>query len=316
MEPNQVYELLRLLTSPVVAITSKLGEKRNGMISDGVVRASIVPDIPRLLIVIHKVNLSHDLIIALAKSISAALKPGGTLLVVDHVAVSGAGWTMASTLHRIDPEAVKSDMAAAGFKLDAESPTYALDVLTLVESILENPDFVLRQQLDAVKAGLERVISRLPVGVDHAGNLAGLERARGLVRHRLAVGRPGFQIGDRHRRRRDRQHAAGLERGMRDPADMPQLQEDDPALGVNGIDDLSPAGNLLLRIDAGHAGAAESGGHDRRRLGDDQSARRSTLGVIFDVQRPRRKRGFFRPHPRQRRHRDAMPEMIGTNLQR
>ena len=108
--------------------------------------------------------------------------------------------------------------------------------------------------LDAVEAGLQRVISRLPVGVDHAGNLAGLERARGLIRHRLAVGRPGFQIGDRHRRRRDRQHAAGLERGMRDPADMPQLQEDDPALGVNGIDDLSPAGNLLLGIDAGHAG--------------------------------------------------------------
>ncbi len=35
--------------------------------------------------------------------------------------------------------------------LDPESPTYALDVLTLVESILENPDFVLRQQLEALK---------------------------------------------------------------------------------------------------------------------------------------------------------------------
>jgi superfamily II RNA helicase len=35
--------------------------------------------------------------------------------------------------------------------LDCESPTYALDVLTLVESIVENPDYVLRQQLDALK---------------------------------------------------------------------------------------------------------------------------------------------------------------------
>jgi superfamily II RNA helicase len=35
--------------------------------------------------------------------------------------------------------------------LDRESPTYALDVLTLVESVLENPDYVLRQQLDAIK---------------------------------------------------------------------------------------------------------------------------------------------------------------------
>ena len=33
----------------------------------------------------------------------------------------------------------------------ASRPTYALDVLTLVESILENPDVVLRKQLDELK---------------------------------------------------------------------------------------------------------------------------------------------------------------------
>jgi superfamily II RNA helicase len=35
--------------------------------------------------------------------------------------------------------------------LDRQSPTYPLDVLTLVESILENPEFVLRQQLEVIK---------------------------------------------------------------------------------------------------------------------------------------------------------------------
>jgi len=35
--------------------------------------------------------------------------------------------------------------------LDPSSPTYALDIMTLVESILENPDFVLRQQIEALK---------------------------------------------------------------------------------------------------------------------------------------------------------------------
>lgn len=35
--------------------------------------------------------------------------------------------------------------------LDPESATHALDVLSVVESVLENPDFVLRQQLDVVK---------------------------------------------------------------------------------------------------------------------------------------------------------------------
>jgi predicted methyltransferase len=66
-------------------------------------------------------GLSHEQIIALDKAIYAALKPGGRLVVVDHAAVAGAGWRVAGTLHRIDPAAIKADMAQAGFKLDAES---------------------------------------------------------------------------------------------------------------------------------------------------------------------------------------------------
>ena len=62
MQPDQVYQLLRSLTSPVVAITSERGGKRNGMISDSAVRASIVPAIPRLSVFVHKFNFSHDLI--------------------------------------------------------------------------------------------------------------------------------------------------------------------------------------------------------------------------------------------------------------
>jgi superfamily II RNA helicase len=42
-------------------------------------------------------------------------------------------------------------LVAAVDALDRESATYALDVLTLVESILENPDYVLRQQLEVKK---------------------------------------------------------------------------------------------------------------------------------------------------------------------
>ncbi|HTR20912.1 MAG TPA: flavin reductase family protein [Gemmatimonadales bacterium] len=61
-DPQATYQLLRNLTSPVVAITSERGGKRNGMIIDSAVRASIVPDIPRLAVFIHKFNFSHDLI--------------------------------------------------------------------------------------------------------------------------------------------------------------------------------------------------------------------------------------------------------------
>jgi flavin reductase (DIM6/NTAB) family NADH-FMN oxidoreductase RutF len=62
LRPDEVYELLRNLTSPVVAITSERAGQRNGMISDSAVRASIAPTIPRLSVYIHKFNFSHDLI--------------------------------------------------------------------------------------------------------------------------------------------------------------------------------------------------------------------------------------------------------------
>src|SRR5947207_14580382 len=62
LEPDLTYQLLRNLTSPVVAITSVRGGKENGMISDAAVRASIVPTVPRLSVYIHKFNYSHDMI--------------------------------------------------------------------------------------------------------------------------------------------------------------------------------------------------------------------------------------------------------------
>lgn len=62
MPPDEIYQLLRNLTSPVVAITSERDGKRNGMISDSAVRASIVPTIPRVSVYIHKFNYSHDMI--------------------------------------------------------------------------------------------------------------------------------------------------------------------------------------------------------------------------------------------------------------
>jgi len=57
--------------------------------------------------------------------------------------------------------------------LDRESPTYALDVLTLVESILENPDAVLRKQLDRVKD--QRMAQMKADGVEYEQRMAELE---------------------------------------------------------------------------------------------------------------------------------------------
>jgi predicted methyltransferase len=59
------------------------------------------------------------------RRILAALKPGGIYLVVDHNAEAGSGWRDASTLHRIDPAAIKSEVTAAGFELVQDSPLLA-----------------------------------------------------------------------------------------------------------------------------------------------------------------------------------------------
>jgi predicted methyltransferase len=59
------------------------------------------------------------------RKILAALKPGGIYLVVDHNAEADSGWRDATTLHRIDPAAIKSEVTAAGFELVADSPLLA-----------------------------------------------------------------------------------------------------------------------------------------------------------------------------------------------
>jgi predicted methyltransferase len=50
-----------------------------------------------------------------------ALKPGGIYLVLDHAAEPGSGTRDTATLHRIDVEAVKKEVLAAGFVLVGSS---------------------------------------------------------------------------------------------------------------------------------------------------------------------------------------------------
>ena len=58
--------------------------------------------------------------------------------------------------------------------LDPEADTYALDVLTLVESILEDPDYVLRQQLEALKR--VKLAELKMAGVEYEQRIAELEK--------------------------------------------------------------------------------------------------------------------------------------------
>lgn len=61
-------------------------------------------------------------------SVHDVLKPGGTLLIIDHVAQAGSGKSAAQELHRIDPAFAREDIRSRGFEFAGE-----LDVL-------KNPD--------------------------------------------------------------------------------------------------------------------------------------------------------------------------------
>jgi predicted methyltransferase len=65
-------------------------------------------------------NQPNDAYVAFNKAAFAALKPGGTYIVIDHAAAPGSGAKDANTLHRIDPEIVKTEVTAAGFKFDGQ----------------------------------------------------------------------------------------------------------------------------------------------------------------------------------------------------
>ncbi|MGI9341557.1 MAG: methyltransferase domain-containing protein [Gammaproteobacteria bacterium] len=48
--------------------------------------------------------------------VHTALKPGGRLVIVDHAAAKGSGKAAAQDIHRIEPDYVKQEIVAAGFR--------------------------------------------------------------------------------------------------------------------------------------------------------------------------------------------------------
>lgn len=100
---------------------------------DAVAGPFAAPGFPEPLDTIITVQNFHDLYLKpfpegtgarASAALFAALKPGGTLVVVDHSAADGSGTSLSDSLHRIDKAAVVAALTNAGFKLDAESDLY------------------------------------------------------------------------------------------------------------------------------------------------------------------------------------------------
>jgi hypothetical protein len=81
-------------------------------------------------------------------------------------------------------------------RLDREAPTYALDVLTLVESIVENPDVVLRKQLDALKT--EKMAELKAAGVEYEQRIEELDKMEWPKPNRDFIYETFNAFADRH----------------------------------------------------------------------------------------------------------------------
>lgn len=64
MDERDSYEILRNLTSPVVAVTCRHGDRLNGLVVNSAIRASLVPGRQRVACYVFKRHYSHDLIAA------------------------------------------------------------------------------------------------------------------------------------------------------------------------------------------------------------------------------------------------------------
>ena len=81
-------------------------------------------------------------------------------------------------------------------RLDRQSPTYALDVLTLVESIVEDPDIVLRKQLDRIKT--EKMAEMKAAGIEYDQRIAELDALEWPKPNRDVIYETFNDFADRH----------------------------------------------------------------------------------------------------------------------
>jgi predicted methyltransferase len=119
--PDEIIKLRATAADPIKAIAADKAYGNVSVVSGPI--ASFKVDAP--VDVVWTSRNYHDLhnkmfgspdMSAFNKAVFAALKPGGTYIVLDHAAAPGSGFEATETLHRVDPEAVKKEVTAAGFQ--------------------------------------------------------------------------------------------------------------------------------------------------------------------------------------------------------
>jgi predicted methyltransferase len=123
-QPSDLDGLLKGKEAPINAVAK---DYKNVAVVHGPVNKAVAPEALDLVWTSQNYHDLHDSFFAPAdtvqvnKAVFDALRPGGTYIVLDHAAEKGSGLRDTDTLHRIDEDAVKKEVLAAGFKLAGES---------------------------------------------------------------------------------------------------------------------------------------------------------------------------------------------------
>jgi hypothetical protein len=158
--------------------------------------------------------------------------------------------------------------------------------------------------LDPVETGLAGQLRGVPIVRDDARDLLDTERAG---RHHVDHPSSGVDLPGRlYRRGRNRQGTAFLQVGVRNAADMPELDEDLAVLRMHGIGDLLPAGDLCVAVNPRGLDITLALRRDLRRLADDQAGARPLS--IISCHQWRRHIAGTRTAACQWRHDDAVGE--------
>ena len=162
--------------------------------------------------------------------------------------------------------------------------------------------------LNTIETGSNRIGCAATEIIDNACDLVRFERPRDRhVDESIVQECLGFGL---HGRRRYGGLPIRLQVDMRHPANVPELQEDMTALGVNGIRHLSPTVDLRLAVDARRILIALPLLRDLGRLRDDQACR-GALCVVFRGQIAWHKPAI-RSVARQRSHDDPVGQREST----
>jgi predicted methyltransferase len=124
--PIEIDAMLKGKEPSVTAVTNDTTNYPNASLVHAPLSKFAVPKAPDVVWTSQNYHDFHDTLFGtldvagVNRAIFNALKPGGVYVVLDHAAAAGSGLRDTETLHRIDPEAVRKEVMAAGFEFAGE----------------------------------------------------------------------------------------------------------------------------------------------------------------------------------------------------